>query len=402
MAFRNAPAVWIPSLLTASVLILAGTDAAIAQEKPDPVRRALAEKATFDFSETPLNEVLDFVKDKHKVVLFADKQSFESEGLDTATPVTFKIDGISLDSALHLMLDPLDLTFVPRFEGIMITMKSKAEELLERKVYGIRDLTAPPGTAVGDEDDSYAADKLIDLITATVAPISWQASGGRGSAKSIKGMLVVAQTYEIHREIEALLTQLRAIRKGKGVARAEDPRDRLLASKVTLEFNEVPLREVLQSLSERLKTPIVLNGRDFEDEGIDTATPVTVNLKDVTLRSGLALILGPLSAIVVKRHEVLVVTTPIAAEQWMERRIYDVRDLARRDAPQDADQKQDPVSDIIATTVAPNTWSSQGGKGVVKIVDGALVILQTAEQHQQIEDLLAELRKVRKEQVENR
>jgi hypothetical protein len=55
---------------------------------------------------------------------------------------------------------------------------------------------------------------LIDTITITVKPQSWDYVGGPGSISPIGGMLIISQTQEVHREVEVLLENLRASNPG--------------------------------------------------------------------------------------------------------------------------------------------------------------------------------------------
>ncbi len=66
----------------------------------------------------------------------------------------------------------------------------------------------PGGLGGGSQADF---DSLIDLITATVKPTSWDSVGGPGSIAPFETnlSLVVSQTQEVHEEIAALLEQLR-------------------------------------------------------------------------------------------------------------------------------------------------------------------------------------------------
>ena len=56
-------------------------------------------------------------------------------------------------------------------------------------------------------------DSLIDLITSTVKPTSWDEVGGPGSIRPFPTnlSLVVSQTQEVHEEIVDLLEQLRRL-----------------------------------------------------------------------------------------------------------------------------------------------------------------------------------------------
>ena len=79
------------------------------------------------------------------------------------------------------------------------------------KLYPVQDLVGAINPTTGEIDFQT----LVDTITGTVAPSSWDASGGAGSIEpfQIYKLLVVSQTQEIHREIKDLLTRLRAARK---------------------------------------------------------------------------------------------------------------------------------------------------------------------------------------------
>lgn len=58
-------------------------------------------------------------------------------------------------------------------------------------------------------------DSLIDLITSSIRPTTWDSVGGPGSIAPFEGspeMLIFGQTQEIHQETEKLLEQIRAAR----------------------------------------------------------------------------------------------------------------------------------------------------------------------------------------------
>jgi general secretion pathway protein D len=70
--------------------------------------------------------------------------------------------------------------------------------------------TGPGGLAGGSQADF---DSLIDLITSTIAPTSWDSAGGLGSVQEFETnlTLVVSQTQEVHEQIADLLQQLRRL-----------------------------------------------------------------------------------------------------------------------------------------------------------------------------------------------
>ncbi|HJT32926.1 MAG TPA: hypothetical protein VJ783_12870 [Pirellulales bacterium] len=80
----------------------------------------LGERTDVDFTDQPLSEVMAYLREKHDVVIRLDLQSLELVGVGTDTPVTRMVKGITLKSALELILNDLDLTCVPNGEEILI------------------------------------------------------------------------------------------------------------------------------------------------------------------------------------------------------------------------------------------------------------------------------------------
>ncbi len=97
-----------------------------------------------NFQETPLRDVINQLKDKYDIPILADKKAFEDAGLDLdTTVVTQNVSGISLRSALRLLLGDIDLTYLIKDEVMLITTKDKAAENLVIKVYPVGDLVMP-------------------------------------------------------------------------------------------------------------------------------------------------------------------------------------------------------------------------------------------------------------------
>ena len=83
--------------------------------------------------------------------------------------------------------------------------------LLGGGVRGSRPSGFGPGGLGGGVDADF--DTLIELITSTIAPTSWDDVGGPGSVVGFDGnlSLVVSQTQEVHQDIVDLLQQLRRL-----------------------------------------------------------------------------------------------------------------------------------------------------------------------------------------------
>lgn len=107
------------------------------------IMAALDEKTELDFAEQPLTDVLDYLKQRHDIEIQLDSRAIADEGLGSDVPITRSIKGITLRSALKLLLGELDLTYVIRNEVLFITSKTEALNMLSTRVYPVADLVMP-------------------------------------------------------------------------------------------------------------------------------------------------------------------------------------------------------------------------------------------------------------------
>ncbi|PQO42136.1 hypothetical protein [Blastopirellula marina] len=101
------------------------------------------------FIDTPLEEVVGYLKQLHGIEIQIDNRALEDVALSSDIPVTRNIEGISLRSALRLMLKELDLTYIVANEVLMITTPTEAETELITKVYPVADLVLPVSAQIG-------------------------------------------------------------------------------------------------------------------------------------------------------------------------------------------------------------------------------------------------------------
>ncbi len=195
------------------------------------IRRSLSKPVKLDFKETPLDDVVEYLNRKAGIQIIIDRKALDDVGLGIDTPVTVRVDGIKLRSALDFMLGPHDLTWTIAHEVLLITTLEEAENMLPAKVYDVSDFPAyrnEQGQGVPDYDS------LVEMIAACIEPTSWDSVGGPGSIAPFHAtgvrVLLIAQTREVHEEVDALLGKLRKVR-GKELS-TEDlnklpPADRL-------------------------------------------------------------------------------------------------------------------------------------------------------------------------------
>ena len=91
------------------------------------IKEALKQPTQIEFVDTPLRDVIDYLKDLHHVEIALDPAALKETGISEDTPVTKHVHGMSLRSGLKLLLDELQLTWVIHNEVLFITTPTKAQ-----------------------------------------------------------------------------------------------------------------------------------------------------------------------------------------------------------------------------------------------------------------------------------
>jgi hypothetical protein len=178
----------------------------------------------------------------------------------------------------------------------------------------------------------------------------------------------------------------------------EDIRQALEETTV-MEFVDTSLEDVIEYLKDmhKQKHPhfeMVLDTKTLNDLGIMPDVTVTKSLKGITLRAALRLVLRDLGLTYVIRDDVLVITTP---ENACYLKVYDVADLVAAKEGEAAvlDSLMGMVTKICPSS-PPGQSSWPGWIGSLRSAGvAAIVVNQPEEFHDQVADLLAQLRAVR-------
>jgi hypothetical protein len=202
---------------------------------------ALQQPTTLEFLDLPLEDGLTFLKEYHNVPIYFEKSAFKEAEVSLESNVTLKIHGVRLESALNLILQPLLLDYLVEDDVLKITSKKAAQKKLITRTYPVADLcqesrrvdieerqrkenTAEKPTRPGSPATSYTA--LIQTITTTIDPDSWEELSGVGSSMAVQqaGSLVIRQTWSVHRKILQLLRDLREAKRLGQAALENGPR----------------------------------------------------------------------------------------------------------------------------------------------------------------------------------
>lgn len=130
--FSVTTLLWLTAIV-AAFLAGAPLDRYLAERHADPseskIWAALNEKTEIDFFEKPLTDVFDYLKQRHEIEIQLDMRALTDAGVGSDTPITRSIKGVTLRSALNLLLNELDLTYLVRNGVLVITSNIEAENM---------------------------------------------------------------------------------------------------------------------------------------------------------------------------------------------------------------------------------------------------------------------------------
>lgn len=186
-----------------------------------------------------------------------------------------------------------------------------------------------------------------------------------------------------------------AAEKARELKTGEDAILAALDEKTFVEFLDEPLVKVIEYFRVRHRIEIQIDVRALKGVCLAIDVPVSRDLRNVKLRSALNLILGDLDLTWTIRDEVLWITTPEVAQEYVYARVYDVTDLTKLvdEAGNPVDPDFDSWINLIYMSVQPDAWDTHPTIYPLEYRGArVLVIRQTREVHEEIARLLADLK----------
>ncbi len=222
-------------------------------EEERKIRQQLRQKIQrLNFDGVEFKDVIAFLRDVSGVNIHVKWNALQQSGIDRTTPVTVKLNDVSLEKALRVILETVGgitpLTYVIDEGVIEISTRDDLSRKTTIKVYDIRDMifrvpnfsgpridlnntTGNQGSnnnnngggllANNDDNDdddngednvptrSEIIQRITTVIRNSVDRLSWQPEGETGSIEELHGQLVITQTPENHAKIQDLISQLR-------------------------------------------------------------------------------------------------------------------------------------------------------------------------------------------------
>ena len=372
---------------------------------------ALRSPTELEFTDTPLVDVIDYLTKHHGIKILIDKKATDKAGIGLdvrekkkLAKVTINIKGVSLRSALRLMLREWGLTYLPADDGLLITSTKYAEDRLTTRIYPVTDLVAAAGDKRGDGPGDFQP--LIDAIRCMIQPGTgprerrirrrvprrprcenqvrrpanwvrcWDSQRATPRSSSADSPRTPTKKSSV---CSSGLREVKAAANGRDATAAVDvplpgPAEQkietALASPTQFDFVDTPLKAVVDHLKDFHHIEIQLDKKAMDAAGIRADAKVTKHLKGVTLSAALRLVLHELGLACVIQDEVLLITPTEAAECRLPTRIYPVTDIVehRRDAYGNEHPDLDGLVETIHSTVFPTTWDEVGGPGAIATI----------------------------------
>lgn len=104
-----------------------GSHAILGDSAAERNRTELEEPTEFDFMDTTLQEVAEYVVEYHDIPVVIDSRALDDFGIGTGLPITFQLVGLPFRTSLDLLLENYGLTYAVTNEVLMVTTSEEAE-----------------------------------------------------------------------------------------------------------------------------------------------------------------------------------------------------------------------------------------------------------------------------------
>ena len=303
------------------------------------IEQALSRQDKFQYPQIALADVAADLSARFGIPVMLSRKALDDAGVGTDTQIELDLSGISLRSALSVMLEQHDLTYRIQDEVLMITTHDEAESQQLTTIHEISALLPNDSERVVYSRSRKASD-LIRAITSTIEPDTWSAAGGAGSIEFIDhlSILVVTQTEQLSDRVENFLGILHEVNDAKGP---------IQASQLQVSPDEMIVK--IYAVFHRA-IPIVSN----QENSKPTTSQKNVSFRAAQFGGG-----AP--------------DNKALPQSLLQPKALDVDSLAK----------------FIPSIIEPGTWSD--GKGAIGVFGEHLVVRHYPRVHQRVGQLLADL-----------
>ncbi|MFK7734433.1 MAG: hypothetical protein AB8B50_00295 [Pirellulaceae bacterium] len=178
--------------------------ASVKSQLDDEIASKLKQKFVANFPAVPLSQVMQKIADDQNIPVWINTSELDLLGVDANVPITLNLPSIDLRSALRLMLDPLDLTYIVRNSVLEITTNHSAESDPRIAYYDL--------SWVIDRSDQ--AIELVSAIQIHIDPECWLPNGGVSAISCVGQTMIVSASFSTQDKIREMLGKLASMRSG--------------------------------------------------------------------------------------------------------------------------------------------------------------------------------------------
>ncbi|MCA9177051.1 MAG: STN domain-containing protein [Planctomycetales bacterium] len=161
-----------------------------------------------------------------------------------------------------------------------------------------------------------------------------------------------------------------------------------LAQEMRLEFVRMPLDQLCAQLSEDYDLPYHLDRQAIEDLGVSLDAEITIQIRKISLETGLDLLTDHHGLSWYIRDGVIVITTPRVAASKFETRVYPVQSLISGALGAAPSHDEERLMKLIEASCGAQPWQEGASLDIYR---GALVVTQTGRVHRDVDRLLKKL-----------
>jgi hypothetical protein len=161
-----------------------------------------------------------------------------------------------------------------------------------------------------------------------------------------------------------------------------------------IDLNNAPLTNAVDKLRDASGASIFVNWKRLETAGVRRDTPITLHLQGKRVSTILDLILAVADADKTKLgyaidDGVIVISSADELKNAITR-VYDIRQLLPAGAA--AQTRVEAIEKLLTNQIDPPSWRDHGGSiGAIRLLQGQLIVTQTAENHERIAAMLKDL-----------
>jgi hypothetical protein len=162
--------------------------------KERKILRTLDSTLSVAFRNSRFEDVIQYLQTATGLPIIVLKSAMEDAAVTYDTPVTLQVKNVSVRSILRKILGDLGLAYVIKDEAVQVVTPQQAREMMVVRVHYIGDLLFG-----GELARRIQAAQLIQLITSTIDPQSWEVHGGQGKIyyDDLRRSLVIKQNAEL-------------------------------------------------------------------------------------------------------------------------------------------------------------------------------------------------------------